>query len=122
MRVEPPKHCLLKKGANSPPDFCFPLSKSKLLLSIPNVHFPSWAGNLPFHHPLLFFSLFPSTEIHKNVISPLEGDAKEGELHKKHTDLKQKMRDLNHGFERLRKLSHEGFTKDNGEPGKISPS
>lgn len=51
-------------------------------------------------------------EIHKNVISPLEGDAKEHVLHQKHTELKHKMRDLNQGFERLRKLSHEGFTED----------
>lgn len=57
----------------------------------------------------------PSTEVHKNVISPLEGDAKEHVLHQKHMDLKQKMRDLNQGFERLRKLSHEGFTEDSGE-------
>lgn len=58
---------------------------------------------------------YSSTEIHKNVISPLEGDAKEPLLQKKHTDLKQKMRDLNQGFERLRKISHEGFTEDSGE-------
>lgn len=64
---------------------------------------------------LPFLFLFPWTEIHKNVISPLEGDTKEPEIHKKHTDLKQKMRDLSHGFERLRKLSHEGFTEDSGE-------
>ncbi|XP_041838739.1 alpha-2-macroglobulin receptor-associated protein [Melanotaenia boesemani] len=51
-------------------------------------------------------------EIHKNVISPLEGDAKEHMLQQKHTELKEKMRDLNHGFERLRKISHEGFTED----------
>ncbi|KAM9399115.1 alpha-2-macroglobulin receptor-associated protein isoform 1-T11 [Salvelinus alpinus] len=51
-------------------------------------------------------------EIHKNVISPLEGDVKEHVLHQKHTDLKDKMRDLNQGFERLRKLSHEGFSED----------
>uniref|UniRef100_A0A8D3CF23 Low density lipoprotein receptor-related protein associated protein 1 n=1 Tax=Scophthalmus maximus TaxID=52904 RepID=A0A8D3CF23_SCOMX len=51
-------------------------------------------------------------EIHKNEISPLEGDAKEHVLHRKHTELKQKMRDLTQGFERLRKLSHEGFTED----------
>lgn len=50
------------------------------------------------------------------MISPLEGDTKEPELHKRHTDLKQRMRDLNHGLERLRKLSHEGFTEDSGEP------
>ncbi|KAM4604447.1 alpha-2-macroglobulin receptor-associated protein isoform 1-T1 [Polymixia lowei] len=51
-------------------------------------------------------------EIHKNVVSPLEGQDKEHVLHQKHTELKQKMRDLNQGFERLRKLSHEGFSED----------
>ncbi|CAL8330014.1 unnamed protein product [Lota lota] len=51
-------------------------------------------------------------EIHKNVISPLEGDVKEHAVLQKHTELKQKMRDLNQGFERLRKLSHEGFSED----------
>uniref|UniRef100_A0A8C6WIQ1 Low density lipoprotein receptor-related protein associated protein 1 n=1 Tax=Neogobius melanostomus TaxID=47308 RepID=A0A8C6WIQ1_9GOBI len=51
-------------------------------------------------------------ECSQNVISPLEGDAKEHVLHQKHTELKQKMRDLNQGFERLRKISHEGFTED----------
>ncbi|XP_056136229.1 alpha-2-macroglobulin receptor-associated protein isoform X2 [Lampris incognitus] len=51
-------------------------------------------------------------EIHKNVVSPLEGEGKEHLLHQKHTELKQKMRDLNQGFERLRKLSHEGFSED----------
>uniref|UniRef100_A0A8C7MTF2 Low density lipoprotein receptor-related protein associated protein 1 n=1 Tax=Oncorhynchus kisutch TaxID=8019 RepID=A0A8C7MTF2_ONCKI len=47
-----------------------------------------------------------------NVISPLEGEVKQHVLHQKHTDLKDKMRDLNQGFERLRKLSHEGFSED----------
>ncbi|KAJ8272117.1 hypothetical protein COCON_G00109760 [Conger conger] len=51
-------------------------------------------------------------EIHKNEISPLEGDTKEHVLHRKHTELKDKMRNLNQGFERLRKLSHEGFSAD----------
>lgn len=45
----------------------------------------------------------------------MEGDTKEHVLHQKHTELKVKMRDLNQGFERLRKLSHEGFTEDSGE-------
>ena len=45
----------------------------------------------------------------------MEGDTKEHVLHQKHTDLKHKMRDLNQGFERLRKLSHEGFSEDSGE-------
>uniref|UniRef100_A0A8C2D7Y4 Low density lipoprotein receptor-related protein associated protein 1 n=1 Tax=Cyprinus carpio TaxID=7962 RepID=A0A8C2D7Y4_CYPCA len=51
-------------------------------------------------------------EIHKNVISPLEGDMKEHVVHKKHADLKQRMRDLNQGFERLRKITHEGYSAD----------
>ncbi|MCJ8730288.1 hypothetical protein PDJAM_G00182580 [Pangasius djambal] len=52
-------------------------------------------------------------EIHKNVISPLGGEEKMSNLHEKHTDLKQRMRDLNQGFERLRKITHEGFDTDN---------
>ncbi|KAK3554073.1 hypothetical protein QTP70_019188 [Hemibagrus guttatus] len=52
-------------------------------------------------------------EIHKNVISPLDGEEKESNLHEKHKDLKQKMRTLNQGFERLRKITHEGFDSDN---------
>ncbi|XP_034058327.1 alpha-2-macroglobulin receptor-associated protein isoform X1 [Gymnodraco acuticeps] len=51
-------------------------------------------------------------EIHKNEISALEGDTKEHVLHQKHSDLKQKMSDLNQGFERLRKISREGFSTD----------
>ncbi|XP_055365745.1 alpha-2-macroglobulin receptor-associated protein isoform X2 [Betta splendens] len=61
---------------------------------------------------ILMDTITRTEEIHKNVISPLEGDTKEHALHQKHTDLKEKMRDLNQGFERLRKLSHEGFTED----------
>lgn len=61
---------------------------------------------------ILMDTVSRTEEIHKNVISPLEGDAKEHVLHQKHTDLKQKMRDLNQGFERLQKLSHEGFSED----------
>ncbi|GAA6220320.1 alpha-2-macroglobulin receptor-associated protein [Lates japonicus] len=61
---------------------------------------------------ILMDTVSRTEEIHKNVISPLEGDAKEHVLHQKHTELKQKMRNLNQGFERLRKLSHEGFTED----------
>ncbi|KAL3067418.1 alpha-2-macroglobulin receptor-associated protein isoform X1 [Trematomus bernacchii] len=51
-------------------------------------------------------------EIHKNEISALEGDTKEHVLHQKHSDLKQKMSNLNQGFERLRKISREGFSTD----------
>ncbi|XP_068178702.1 alpha-2-macroglobulin receptor-associated protein [Antennarius striatus] len=61
---------------------------------------------------ILMDTVSRTEEIHKNVISPAEGDSKEKVLQQKHTDLKEKMRDLNQGFERLRKLSHEGFTED----------
>lgn len=61
---------------------------------------------------ILMDTISRTEEIHKNVISPMEGDTKEHVLHQKHTDLKHKMRDLNQGFERLRKLSHEGFSED----------
>ncbi|XP_005946221.1 alpha-2-macroglobulin receptor-associated protein isoform X1 [Haplochromis burtoni] len=61
---------------------------------------------------ILMDTVSRTEEIHKNVISPLEGDTKEHVLQQKHTELKHKMRDLNQGFERLRKLSHEGFSED----------
>lgn len=59
-------------------------------------------------------ALFFPSEVHKNVITPLEGDMKEQVLHQKHADLKQRMRDLNQGFERLRKITHEGYGADSG--------
>uniref|UniRef100_A0A3P9JQA0 Low density lipoprotein receptor-related protein associated protein 1 n=1 Tax=Oryzias latipes TaxID=8090 RepID=A0A3P9JQA0_ORYLA len=61
---------------------------------------------------LLMDTVSRTEETHKNVIAPLEGDAKEHALQQKHTELKQKMRDLNHGFERLREISHKGFSED----------
>lgn len=61
---------------------------------------------------ILMDTVSRAEEGHKNVISPLEEDVKEHVLHQKHKDLKEKMRDLNQGFERLRRLSHEGFTED----------
>lgn len=85
-----------------------------LLLQFPFPFLPFFFS-IPHGFFSFYLCLFPSIEIHKNVISPLEGDTKEHVLHQKHTDLKQKMRDLSQGFERLRKLSHEGFTEDSGE-------
>ncbi|XP_039607559.1 alpha-2-macroglobulin receptor-associated protein [Polypterus senegalus] len=51
-------------------------------------------------------------EIHKNVISPSEMEIKEHVLHEKHADLKEKLRNINQGFERLRRLSHQGYGQD----------
>ncbi|KAI4832192.1 hypothetical protein KUCAC02_015167 [Chaenocephalus aceratus] len=61
---------------------------------------------------ILMDTISRTEEIHKNEISALEGDTKEHALHQKHSDLKQKMSDLNQGFERLRKISREGFSTD----------
>lgn len=88
---------------------------SRLLMKTSLLHFFSLQSKPPMKTCRSALSPFTSTEIHKNVISSLEGDAKEHVLQQKHTDLKQKMRDLNQGFERLRKISHEGFTEDSGE-------
>ncbi|XP_056265072.1 alpha-2-macroglobulin receptor-associated protein [Pseudoliparis swirei] len=65
-----------------------------------------------YEYNILMDTVSRTEEIHKNEISSLEGDAKEHVLHQKHSDLKQKMRDLGRAFERLRKISHEGFTED----------
>ncbi|KAG8591322.1 hypothetical protein GDO81_000122 [Engystomops pustulosus] len=57
-------------------------------------------------------------KIHQNVISPDENEIKVEDLHGKHADLKDKLRSINHGFDRLRKISHEGFSgeRDFNEP------
>lgn len=65
-----------------------------------------------YEYNIVMDTVSRTEEVHKNVIAPLEGDVKEHELHQRHTDLKQKMRDLNQGFERLRKLSSQGFSQD----------
>ncbi|XP_051820953.1 alpha-2-macroglobulin receptor-associated protein [Antechinus flavipes] len=52
-------------------------------------------------------------ESHKNVISPLDGNPiKEDVLHSRHTELKDKLRSINQGFDRLRKVSHQGYDAD----------
>lgn len=68
--------------------------------------------DVDLHH--LFYLSVCLSEIHKNVISPLNGEEKMSSLHEKHVDLKQRMRDLNQGFERLRKITHEGFDTNSG--------
>nr|XP_033806130.1 alpha-2-macroglobulin receptor-associated protein isoform X2 [Geotrypetes seraphini] len=58
---------------------------------------------------ILLDTVSKTEEIHKNIISPLEEEMKEEVLYEKHTELKEKIRSINQGFERLRKLSHEGY-------------
>ncbi|XP_075713589.1 alpha-2-macroglobulin receptor-associated protein [Rhinoderma darwinii] len=67
---------------------------------------------------ILLDTVSRTEEIHKNVISPDEHEIKAEDLHSKHTDLKEKLQSINQGFDRLRKISHEGYTgeRDFNEP------
>ncbi|XP_067414981.1 alpha-2-macroglobulin receptor-associated protein isoform X2 [Emydura macquarii macquarii] len=59
---------------------------------------------------ILLETVSRTEEIHKNVINPSEEEqVKEEILHGKHTELKDKMRSINQGFDRLRKISHQGY-------------
>ncbi|MGH0144777.1 UNVERIFIED_CONTAM: hypothetical protein FKN15_037001 [Acipenser sinensis] len=51
-------------------------------------------------------------DVFKNEISPSEMEIKEHVLYEKHAALKEKLRSINQGFERLRKISHHGFDVD----------
>ncbi|XP_051876151.1 alpha-2-macroglobulin receptor-associated protein [Pristis pectinata] len=53
-----------------------------------------------------------SEDIHENVISPSEAHIKEDLLHTKHAELKDKHRNVQESFERLRKLIHQGYDGD----------
>ncbi|KAG8453442.1 hypothetical protein GDO86_000172 [Hymenochirus boettgeri] len=61
---------------------------------------------------ILLDTVSRTEEIHKNVISPEEYEVKEEVLHGKHTDLKERLRSINQGYDRLRKLSHEGYVTE----------
>ncbi|KAL8204144.1 UNVERIFIED_CONTAM: Alpha-2-macroglobulin receptor-associated protein [Gekko kuhli] len=64
------------------------------------------------HDYNLFLETVSRTEdISKNVIDPLEAEEglKEELLHQKHRELKEKMQSINQGFERLRRVSHQGY-------------
>ncbi|XP_073503746.1 alpha-2-macroglobulin receptor-associated protein [Phyllobates terribilis] len=67
---------------------------------------------------ILLDTVSRTEEIHKNIISPDENEIKAEDLHSKHTDLKEKLRSINQGFDRLRKISHEGYSgeRDFNEP------
>uniref|UniRef100_A0A8C4TYG5 LDL receptor related protein associated protein 1 n=1 Tax=Falco tinnunculus TaxID=100819 RepID=A0A8C4TYG5_FALTI len=59
---------------------------------------------------ILLETVSRTEDIHKNVINPSEENlVKEEILHNKHRELKDKLRSINQGFERLRKVSHQGY-------------
>ncbi|XP_019408626.1 PREDICTED: alpha-2-macroglobulin receptor-associated protein isoform X1 [Crocodylus porosus] len=69
---------------------------------------------------LLLETVSRTEEIHKNVINPSEENVvKEELLHSKHRELKDKLRSINQGFERLRKVSHQGYDTTSGSTVKI---
>ncbi|XP_076992409.1 alpha-2-macroglobulin receptor-associated protein [Tamandua tetradactyla] len=59
---------------------------------------------------ILLETLSRTEEIHENMISPSEmGPTKEAALHSKHAELKDRLRAITQGFDRLRKVSHRGY-------------
>ncbi|XP_077606724.1 alpha-2-macroglobulin receptor-associated protein [Crocuta crocuta] len=58
----------------------------------------------------LLDALSRTEEIQENVISPLDvGRVKEDVLHSKHAELKDRLRRINQGYDRLRQVSHRGY-------------
>ncbi|XP_070469542.1 alpha-2-macroglobulin receptor-associated protein [Equus przewalskii] len=59
---------------------------------------------------VLLETLSRTDEIQENIISPSDMSlVKEEVLHSKHTELKDRLRGINQGFDRLRKVSHQGY-------------
>lgn len=50
-----------------------------------------------------------STEGYENVISPDLSHTKNDALYSKHGELKDQLRSINQGLDRLRKVSHQGY-------------
>ncbi|XP_047574700.1 alpha-2-macroglobulin receptor-associated protein [Lutra lutra] len=59
---------------------------------------------------VLLETLSRTEEIQENVISPLDvSRVKEDLLHSKHAELKDRLRGINQAYDRLRKVSHQGY-------------
>lgn len=57
-------------------------------------------------------------DVHKNTIDwPAEEEsaARKELLHRKHSELKEQLHSINQGFERLRKVSHQGYDSASGK-------
>ncbi|XP_016049648.2 alpha-2-macroglobulin receptor-associated protein [Erinaceus europaeus] len=58
----------------------------------------------------LLDALSRTEEMHENLVGPLDGGLPEEEaLRSRHADLKDRLRSLNQGFDRLHKVSHQGY-------------
>ncbi|XP_066473808.1 alpha-2-macroglobulin receptor-associated protein [Tiliqua scincoides] len=59
---------------------------------------------------ILLETISRTEDSHKNTISSAEeGPFKEELLPKKHSELREKLHSINHGFERLRRVAHQGY-------------
>lgn len=57
------------------------------------------------------------TEIQENAISPSDmSRVQEAVLHSRHAELKDRLRGLSQGYDRLRRVSHQGYGAEAGEP------
>ncbi|XP_014445000.1 alpha-2-macroglobulin receptor-associated protein [Tupaia chinensis] len=62
---------------------------------------------------VLLDTLSRTEEIHENVISPSDLSHIKGEvLLSRHAELKDKLRSINQGLDRLRKVSHQGYSSE----------
>lgn len=60
---------------------------------------------------VLLETLSRTEEIQENVISPFDTSRiKEDVLHSKHAELKDRLRGINQGYDRLRRVSHRGYS------------
>ncbi|XP_061468640.1 alpha-2-macroglobulin receptor-associated protein [Rhineura floridana] len=60
---------------------------------------------------ILLETVSRTEDTHKNMITPLEEEIplKQELLHNKHSELKEKLHSINQGFERLRRVTHQGY-------------
>ncbi|KAK2502764.1 hypothetical protein MC885_001113 [Smutsia gigantea] len=59
---------------------------------------------------ILLETLSRTEDVQENVISPSDvRPIKQDVLHSRHAELKDRLRDINQGFDRLRKVSHQGY-------------
>ncbi|KAI2533576.1 LDL receptor related protein associated protein 1 [Homo sapiens] len=69
---------------------------------------------------VLLETLSRTEEIHENVISPSDlSDIKGSVLHSRHTELKEKLRSINQGLDRLRRVSHQGYSTEAGSRSRL---
>lgn len=56
-------------------------------------------------------------ESHENAIGPVDVSGVQAEaLASRHAELKDRLRNIGQGFDRLRRVSHQGYGAETGEP------